>query len=375
MTLLGDVMLGGEFLAYAEKNKIDLLYPFEELEGYFIDSDILMINIEGPLSRRGERRPGVTTHLSNHPSLLEFLKRRKTCVAVMANNHVMDFGKEGLSDSLELLRSNGIHTVGAGMNKLEANRPIVVACQGKRIGIFAVTSDESHVGAVIASKDGAGCGSFESIDELKERIHDLRSIADIILVSFHWGNEYFIYPSVEQVRIAREIADAGANLIVGHHPHVIQGIEKYKNSIIIYSIGNFIFAPFRNTKGRIHYMKQKANEFIIINTNVDSTECFNINYIGGTVNKSYQMKVYKGSEGKDFQNYISNISKPFTYEKYDLFWEKYKKVRIKELNIENIFDAFKKIFKMPIWELLRTLTLDDIYRNLSRVKKVVQGRG
>lgn len=370
ITFVGDIMLGGEYITFANKNKIELLQPFKKIDPYFKNTDIFVFNLEGPLCTGGDPRGDVSAILSNHPKLVEFLNNRNICIAIMANNHMMDYGKNGLKNSLELLRQNGIFTVGAGLDEDEANRPLIFTCKGKNIAILGLTSDEPHIGSVIAVGNKAGTGSYKNMEKSKATIRELRCMVDIIIVSMHWGYEYYLYPSLKQVNIAREIADAGANFIIGHHPHVIQGIEKHNDSLIMYSLGNFFFPTFQTTGGRIDNVKKIAKEFVVIHVDVNNYNKYKLKYIGGNIDKLYNLVVYNNTAEEKFLKYMDYLSSPILQNNYDVFWGKYKEKRYKELVLESLFDAFKKIYMMKFNQVIKTITIKDIQRNIERLKMV-----
>ena len=220
----GDIMIGGEFLSYVNAHNLDPLYPFERIVPYLCDSDMVFINLDGPIFRGAERRPGVTSILSNDPVILKLFSQFKTCVVNLANNHIMDYGVEGLNCTTKLLQEKGFPYVGAGKNSKEAEKELVIELKGTRVAFVAYTSNEPHVGAVTSGPESPGCASFQEIDSVIEKIQSLKSTADIICVSLHWGHEYYLYPTPEQRTIAHKLVDAGAHYVIGHHPHVVQGV-------------------------------------------------------------------------------------------------------------------------------------------------------
>ena len=194
------------------------------MDPYFSDVDIVLANLEGPLFEGSSRRPDVTSLLSNHPAIIDFLKNKSICVLNLANNHIMDYGSEGLKQTTDLLKEQGIYFVGAGKNEIEANREVIIELKGKKIA-----TAERHVGSIIAGLDSPGCASLANLNEIVKKISNLKQTVDIICISLHWGYEYFSYPSPDQVKIGHDLVDAGATYVVGHHPHVAQGIENYNN--------------------------------------------------------------------------------------------------------------------------------------------------
>jgi len=371
IAFLGDMYLGGEFIPYVEKHRIDILMPFSRLINDLSDTDILFVNFEGPISRGLNKREDVTALLSNHHRIVEFLTNFKICVLNLANNHIMDSGYEGLENTLRILDDNRLHHIGAGCNDSEADKELIIDCKGKRVAFIAYTTDEIHVRSIIARNDMPGCASYLDVEKVVRRIQDLKNKADVICVSLHWGHEFYQYPSPLQVTIAHALADAGANYIVGHHPHVIQGIEIYNKALIMYSLGNFFFPPFRSTSGRLQYLKPLAREFMIVRSDFTKIEQKEYDLLGGTVNQDYTIASFVGDNRNKFLQKAASLSKPVSNLNYDKFWESYKSRREHELLRENFYEAFRKLSQMPLRDLLMTIKPKDIKRNIDRLFKVV----
>lgn len=365
---IGDTMLGGEFIPFAEKRSIDLFSPFKHIEPYFTDADICLLNFEGPLAAGTEKRPGVSSILSNHPAILDFLKKQNKCVLNLANNHMMDYGDEGLKNTIEKLKNNKLPFFGAGFDGRQAKQEVIIECKGKRIAFAGFTSEEPFVGSIIAGAETAGCPSFLDLDELIEKVKALKSDNDIVCITLHWGNEFYSYPEPKQIKIAHSLVDAGCSYVIGHHPHVVQGIERYKRGVIFYSLGNFFLPAVRSVSGRIQPRKKISNEFIIVKSEIDDNGNITFKTIGGRVARNYILIPYPASKMDNFNNNIETLSGPILIlDKYNEFWRKYSVNRESELRRENIKEAFEKGLNMPISELLGTFALADIKRNLQRI--------
>jgi poly-gamma-glutamate synthesis protein (capsule biosynthesis protein) len=212
-------------------------YPFAKLD-WFRRADIRMINLENPISLRGDKTPK-EFNFRMHPKYLGVLKDANINVVCLANNHIYDYGKDALLDTLSYLDSAGIRHVGAGENLSMARKPVILEVNRKKIGFLAYYGNGSWY--------PASEGSPGTAPRIKALIRDdLRALrenekVDFIVVNYHWGQEGSNYPEPFQVDLAHFTVECGANLIIGHHPHVLQGIEKYKNGIIVYSLGNFLF--------------------------------------------------------------------------------------------------------------------------------------
>jgi poly-gamma-glutamate synthesis protein (capsule biosynthesis protein) len=232
----GDVMLSRTVGARMEAEN-DWSLPFRLIQDMLRKADLRYCNLECPVSDRG----GNLHHLYSFradPRAIEGLKATGFDVVSQANNHAYDWGPEALLDSLERLRAAGIHPVGAGQNILAAHYPLLVNVGSLRIAFFAYV-DIDPKGAA-AGVDRPGVAWLDPGQALAD-IRFARPLADLVVVCPHWGVEYASKPTREQVEIAHRMIDAGADLVVGSHPHVVQPLETYHDRWIAYSLGNFIF--------------------------------------------------------------------------------------------------------------------------------------
>jgi poly-gamma-glutamate synthesis protein (capsule biosynthesis protein) len=159
-------------------------------------------------------------------------------VVSLANNHMWDYGLPALEDTLGYLATNDISAAGAGRTLEEARGPIVRTVGGTRIAYLAYTNILPE--SALATDVRAGVNLYNAIRMVAD-IARARTLADIVVVSFHTGTEYEVRHNADQERIYRSAIDAGADLVVGHHPHVVQDTERYKGKWIAYSLGNFVF--------------------------------------------------------------------------------------------------------------------------------------
>jgi len=239
----GDIMLGryiGKDLAQKGYS-----YPYTKVKDIISSADIAFANLECPISLKGEPEDKEYCFRAD-PKVIKGLNYAGFDVLSLANNHTMDYGKIALQDTIDLLTKNGILSVGAGKNLEQARKPAIIKTKGMKIAFLAY--DCTYPATCNAKKDrpGACPGKVEIIQEDISRI---RKKVDIVIVSFHWGVEYQAKPAKTQIKLAHQTIDAGADLIIGHHPHVLQGIEFYKERPILYSLGNFIFdQTFGNTR-------------------------------------------------------------------------------------------------------------------------------
>jgi poly-gamma-glutamate synthesis protein (capsule biosynthesis protein) len=174
-----------------------------------------------------------------HPRFLPTLTGGGIDIVSIANNHIYDYGPRGLLDTISYLDSVGVRHVGAGRNSMEAHRPVIDTLRGREVAFLAYYGGGEAPGAGRSSPGVAR-------RDLAEVCRDIRSLRDgassrYIVVILHWGTERATSPDRSQVAFAHALIDAGADAVVGHHPHVLQGIERYGRGVIAYSLGNFLF--------------------------------------------------------------------------------------------------------------------------------------
>ena len=231
----GDVTFADHFERYVGNN---YEYPFNKL-GWFREADISMVNLENPLTDRGspvEKQ----FNFRALPDYTKILESGGIDIVTIANNHIYDYSDQGLFDTISYLDSCGIKHIGAGRNLSEARSPVIFNVKGIKIGFLAYYGLRKHSDSNPATSNTAGT-ALRKLTYIKEDIENLKSRVDLVIINFHWGIEKETYPDDEQINFAHKVIEFGADLIIGHHPHVLQGIELYHGKAIVYSLGNFIF--------------------------------------------------------------------------------------------------------------------------------------
>lgn len=209
----------------------------EILLNAFRKSDFSIVNLEAPLCRAtlACANPG-EKGLRADPRVAGFLKDAGITAAGLANNHIRDFGDAGYRETARALERHGIRHTGAGRNLAEAQQPLAVTVKGLRLGIWALAEKELNV----AGEKAAGSSWFRPEGDAA-RIREMRKEFDFLLVYAHAGHEFMSTPSPRIRSAYRALVDAGADAVIGHHPHVVQGLEFYKGGLIAYSLGNLVF--------------------------------------------------------------------------------------------------------------------------------------
>ena len=234
----GDLMLGSWIQETVQTEGWD--YPFREIDTVLADADIVFANLEAPFGTDGSAFEKAYTFRVK-PSLVNVLTAGKINMVSLANNHILDFGEDVLRQTRTILSEKGIHFSGAGKNLSEARQPVIFTVGGKKIAwaCYSLTFPEEFW----ASDSSAGtCFPWEAF--FFDDIRRFKRENDLVVVSFHWGSELMTSPKDYQVLLAHQTIECGADLILGHHPHVLQGLEIYKDKLIAYSLGNFVFGSY-----------------------------------------------------------------------------------------------------------------------------------
>jgi poly-gamma-glutamate capsule biosynthesis protein CapA/YwtB (metallophosphatase superfamily) len=227
----GDLNFAHRFEQSAKTHPLNVFARWKNIGTY----DCMMVNLENAVTESSDsvEKEFVFKMKTNYLSLLH---DAGISIVNCANNHTADFGTEGILETICRLDSFGIQHTGIGRNLAEARKPVVLDINGVRIGILGY----GGVSAFIASRTRPGTVP-RSLGLIREDIQKLKPQVDYVVVQLHWGTELETIPDSSQIAFAHRIIESGADLIVGHHPHVLQGIEYYRKKVVAYSLGNFIF--------------------------------------------------------------------------------------------------------------------------------------
>lgn len=240
MFFTGDVMLQNVMSRYDAQGINGIISEY--LEEEMLSADMTMINNEFPFSTRGEQAPDKQFTFRVHPKYVSALQDMGVDVASLANNHALDFGQDALSDTFTTLDEAGIPYVGAGETIERAEEAIFVEADGRKVGVLSASRViPVHTWNIMNTQPGLFC-TYDSA-RLVERIEEIEDECDFVVVFVHWGIEREAIPEEYQRVLAQQYIDAGADLVVGNHAHVPQGIEYYKGVPIVYCLGNYIFNP------------------------------------------------------------------------------------------------------------------------------------
>ena len=231
----GDVMLTRHVGEVAVERR-DPAWPFRQIAADFAKADIAFVNLESPFTDKGApTRTGMVFRAD--PANIAGLLLAGIDVVSFANNHTRDAHEYGLLYTLDLLDRNKIAVAGVGRDEAAARAGVVVERQGVKFGFLAYTYDQRN------GNHKTDDGRINGLDlvRLREDIEDIRRRSNVTIVSIHAGTEYAKQPNAQQRLMAQAAVEAGAALVIGHHPHVTQPCEDYRTGVICYSLGNLIF--------------------------------------------------------------------------------------------------------------------------------------
>jgi poly-gamma-glutamate synthesis protein (capsule biosynthesis protein) len=253
LVFLGDVALGRSM--EAQLARYGPAYPWGGLAALLHEADLAVVNLECVLTSQGE--PLEKTYLIRaHPRWGQVLVEGGVDLVTVANNHALDFGEAGLDETLDTLAALDVAAVGAGRSRAEAHRPAVFEVNGLRVAVLGYAAARWNGSVDVPATERIAWAEPEAVAA------DVRAAGeqvDLVVVLLHAGTEYASGPSADQVTVARAAVDAGAHLVVGHHPHVTQTVERYKSGLIVYSLGDAIFDIPRPAAMRGHLLRVQVS--------------------------------------------------------------------------------------------------------------------
>lgn len=338
ITIFGDLVLTQKYVPN----------PFsEQLKNGIQKSDLSIVNLEAPIKDgKPARKDGPNLETSEQTG--KILSEAGFDIACLANNHIMDFGESGLLKTETEMNKHGIMTVGVGEDSESAIEPRVIELNRAKIAVYNVCAHEYGV----ATANNAGT-AWVNEPGLIRNIINKKSEVDIIIVIVHGGNENVPIPSIQWQSRLREFSKAGADVVVGHHPHVPQGWEMFDNSPIFYSLGNFVFDQNRYSANRWGY----GVELIINQNELEKSNVFLHELVGNTVRNVQNKK-----ERESHSSYLKKCSEIiFGLQQNSGYWQevacrKYSDYKIfyQSLGVGNLVSFYKS----PVQEI--TLVLESI---------------
>jgi len=231
-----NILIGGDF--FVSDAFIHNISISEGLQGLFGSSDFNIMNLEGPAAEKNLqfRIQKTGPHIINDPEIFPVLKKLNIDLVTLANNHLMDYGPQGLSDTIRNCRQNSINTVGAGICLKEAQAPFIFEKGSVKLAELNFAENEW----ASASDNDPGTNPLNIIENVRQ-IKRAKETCDLVLVIVHGGHELYPLPNPQMVSLYRFYAESGASAVIGHHPHCISGYEVFQGTPVFYSLGNFLF--------------------------------------------------------------------------------------------------------------------------------------
>lgn len=296
LCFVGDISLNG---MYGEDSSIiDSSYPFTFIKSQWKDCDLVVGNLESPLVPEARIEPEFEYKTPLRADIRHAARLRQAGFNVfcLSNNHILDYGEFGADSTQALLDEQGLLHFGYGGNLDSAKALKTMSVNSLTVGFVGYT-DMVIDSPFWAAPSTRGIAKLD-IGAARDETAKQKASVDILVVSLHWGIEYFHLPSPEQLRNARALVDSGADLVIGHHPHVLQGIERYKNGLIAYSLGNFVFSdilwkwqtPEGENRLSLFPVRGRKRYGAILKVKIGSTGISSHEVIGTFINKRGQIQ-------------------------------------------------------------------------------------
>lgn len=337
--------LGHGVASIAKKKGSD--YIFEKIKSHLLNGDIVCGNLEGIISPKCNYETGIKYAIFwGEPDSAAAIRDAGFNCLFLANNHTAQHGKDALDRTCALLDKNNIKWTGYNPSSSEESTAVNFNIRGNRVALLSYCDTQQY-------NLNTPTLPIIDIERIKKDIFNLKSNSDIIIVSLHWGDEFIEYPSTIQVKMAHEIIDSGAHLILGHHSHVMQGIESYKNGLIAYSLGSFVKDLWR----------KELRESIILNCELTKDGLKGFSYLPIYINDQYQPEIYTGELSEMFISKLDSLSGEIQNDisaDSQALLNTYKK-EVEELTrddkIDNLYHYIKNIFRYDKKLLLENIIL------------------
>jgi poly-gamma-glutamate capsule biosynthesis protein CapA/YwtB (metallophosphatase superfamily) len=351
LAAMGDVMLAREVGRHFADAPDD--FRMDDVRDVLKRFDIVCLNLENPVGTTGSPDAIQDPHITfrARPETLDVLKRLGVTLVSLGNNHMLDYGPAALAETLELLDAAGIKWVGAGRDYEEANRPLLISCNGRSIAFLSYAFIYS-ANTRMAGRHRAGVADHR-LSRILPKIRTLKRSGHDVIVMIHWGGEYSFYPLPYQMRQARRMIDHGASLILGHGPHYPQGIEHYRGVPIVYSLGNFIFDEPHKFANRSFIYGAQLDEAGLVRR----SEVFPVHL------ERHVPALAHGDRKLRLQRLIQNLGAAYK-EKDRRFWTEVSHAYLTDLCGRVIRTKSPKYLFVPPWSFYRDVGLARIARKL-----------
>jgi poly-gamma-glutamate capsule biosynthesis protein CapA/YwtB (metallophosphatase superfamily) len=310
-TAVGDIIPARHVAEAMAKKGTD--FPFKTALPLVSGSDVTVGDLECPLTDR-VKPPYSGMTFSAPAKTVQGLELLGLDAVTLANNHSTDFGRSAFIDTLKVLKANGIPYAGGGYNFSEAHQPAIVESNGMK---FAFLSYNSIDGSLDATSSDAGVtwirmppfhtDNPSDVKMVEGDIARAKQVADFVIPFFHWSEEYKYYPNPSMVLLAHAALDAGADMVIGQHPHSVQSIEWYKGKFIAYSLGNFIFDQRRLEMNGVQVGEQ-ARKGLVLRCDFRHKQLVSLELLASRINDSCQTVPLTGTAGQQLYNKVFDVS-------------------------------------------------------------------
>jgi poly-gamma-glutamate synthesis protein (capsule biosynthesis protein) len=298
---VGDIMLTGSARPVLKKKGYSHSFQDAHVSVLIKKGDVAVANLEYPVTLEGEAFKNKQYVYRGEPESMRAIKMAGFDMLSIANNHIMDYGEKGLLSTIDNCRKNSLICCGAGADLEQSRKPGVLKKNGITYALLSYSMTYPNQYWATSKTAGVTYGEKSAVEE---DIRQIREKADVVMVSFHWGAELMESPREYQIRMAHFAIDSGADMVLGHHPHIPQGIEIYNGKPIFYSLGNFAFGS--NSKNTVISF---AAEIIMKGRDVSKVIIHPLvvdNYIVG-----FRPEYATGKKARDIINHLAKISEPF----------------------------------------------------------------
>jgi hypothetical protein len=346
ISFVGDISLQG-----LDQDKINL---DQNVKNIFLNSDLTIGNLENPITTSDLKTDKTFVQLRTEGTSIKLLK--KFNLLSLCNNHMFDYGIEGYTDTINFLDRNNILHFGAGLNKCNAQEPLKVEINAKNKVAFI--SGTRWNNATISNYGTAPYNGYKNI------IKKLKQDNFFVIYYPHWGYEYIKTPPPDVRRHAHAMIDNGVDLIVGSHPHVLQGFEIYKQKYIFFSLGNFIFknSIIENTASKENYSKCRTSAILQISINDDKTYDYKITPTSFNDDEIYTLN---NQDSKTVTEYLSGISNILSQPYLKYLKKYYAQVPKLFENERRIYTNYPRKSKLSFREKLKKITLQGLLNRLA----------
>lgn len=348
---VGDIQIADGYfdIGYGMGSQIEregVFYPFSEVAHVWRNADITFGNLECVISDESPQKGLRRREFLASSFYVKGLKDAGFDVLSVSNNHILQHGEEAFRNTISSLEKNGIKPIGHIPANMKEQEVVNIICNDIKIGFLSYSLAKDEHNPTVS----AYALYYRHEEKIIEEVDKVRDTCDVLVVSLHWGEEYMPFPAGKQIDLAHKLVNSGVDVIIGHHPHVLQGIELYKGKTIAYSLGNFVFNKMFN----------RCRHTAILKLNIQSDGTQNPELIPIWINETGQPQIPGPAMEKNIKKVLEENDSflkqlPFNFDEYNIFrnriLKEYRK-NVKKTFIKNIHNIkITHLFQM-IYEYL-----------------------